>query len=129
MKYVLAFLLTFSFFAISHAQRTCIKANTLNLRSQPNSSSTIIQPLTRGTEVQVLRKENAKWSYISVAGKEGYVLHQYLRDCNNGNDKITTKSNSSSHNGYKDPHSSNMGKMIRPDENKRVIKSSVITKE
>lgn len=101
MKHFLAFMFAFSVFAVSYAQRTCINANTLNLRSQPNTSSTIIQPLTRGTEVQILYKENAEWSYISVGGKKGYVFHQYLANCSNNENGYTapkTSSNSGTNN-------------------------------
>ncbi len=96
MKHFIAFMFAFSVFAVSYAQRTCINANTLNLRSQPNTSSAIIQPLTRGTEVQVLYKENTEWSYISASGKKGYVFHQYLANC----------SNSENYGGYTAPKTS-----------------------
>jgi uncharacterized protein YgiM (DUF1202 family) len=93
MKHFLAFLFTFIFFIVSYAQRTCINASTLNLRSKPNTNSTVIQALTRGTEVLVQYKENAEWSYISVNGKSGYVFHQYLGSCNTNTGNYNSSGN------------------------------------
>lgn len=51
----------------------------LNVRSAPNSTSTILTVLTGGSEVVVIKDEGA-WSLVEYApGKRGYVADQYLK--------------------------------------------------
>ncbi len=56
-----------------------INSQTVNVRSEPSTTSSIIMQLTLNTEVQVLSEENS-WYKIKVNDKEGYVASTLLSD-------------------------------------------------
>lgn len=84
---------------LASAQHTCVQSATLNLRSTPNTNSTIIAKLSKGTEVLIQYKENAEWAYVLVDGRRGYVATQYLGVCSTSSNDLyympsnTTQSN------------------------------------
>jgi uncharacterized protein YraI len=80
MQFILFILLMFSSLNL-FAQRFCVNANTLNIRSSPNTTSTILARLTNGTEVSIMYYENSEWAYVSVGNKKGYVFSKYLKNC------------------------------------------------
>ena len=53
--------------------------DTVNLRSEPNTSSEIVKKLSLNTAVDVVKEEN-NWSKVKVDGKEGYISSSLLSD-------------------------------------------------
>lgn len=49
----------------------------LNLREQPNTSSTILAEVANGTQVRV-KIHSAAWSMVSCEGGTGYLMNKYL---------------------------------------------------
>lgn len=54
-------------------------STTVNVRQEPNKSSSIVTKLTNNTAVEVVSEENG-WSKVKVSGKEGYILTTLLSD-------------------------------------------------
>ncbi|MBZ5749811.1 SH3 domain-containing protein, partial [Metabacillus rhizolycopersici] len=54
-----------------------IYGSTLNMRTEPTTSATIMTKLSRGTVVTVYSEEN-DWARITANGQTGYVSSQYL---------------------------------------------------
>ncbi len=52
---------------------------TVNVRQEPNKSSSIVTKLTNNTAVEVVSEQNG-WSKVKVSGKEGYILTSLLSD-------------------------------------------------
>jgi mannosyl-glycoprotein endo-beta-N-acetylglucosaminidase len=52
-------------------------SSTLNLRKGPSTSSTVLEKLKNGTEVEVYSETNG-WAKVKFNGKEGYVSSGYL---------------------------------------------------
>jgi mannosyl-glycoprotein endo-beta-N-acetylglucosaminidase len=52
-------------------------SSTLNLRKGPSTSSTVLEKLKNGTEVEVY-SESKGWAKVKFNGKEGYVSSGYL---------------------------------------------------
>ena len=55
-----------------------INANKLNLRQDANTSSRIINTLSRGDVVQIL-EQGGEWHKVRYGGTEGYMFAQYLK--------------------------------------------------
>lgn len=55
-----------------------VNANKLNLRQGANTSSRIINTLSRGDVVQVL-EQGGEWHKVRYGGTEGYMFAQYLK--------------------------------------------------
>ena len=53
--------------------------STLNVRTSPNTSSSVVTKIAANTKVEVLSDSNG-WSKIKVNGKQGYVASKYLSD-------------------------------------------------
>jgi beta-N-acetylglucosaminidase/uncharacterized protein YgiM (DUF1202 family) len=51
--------------------------STLNMRSEPSTSASVMTKLTRSTMVTVYSEEN-NWAKVTVNGQTGYVSSQYL---------------------------------------------------
>ena len=62
---------------------------TLNFRSGPSTSYSIISTLSKGTKVEVISTTN-NWSKIIYDGKIGYVSSEYLSKSIDLNDKTST---------------------------------------
>ena len=65
-------------------QETVIKTQyigkeTVNLRTEPSTSSEIITSYALNTEVEVYAEENG-WSKVKISGKEGYISSSLLSD-------------------------------------------------
>jgi hypothetical protein len=56
-----------------------INSQTLNIRSEPNKTSSIVTTLKLGDEVKLLNAENETWWYINDGLNEGYVFSEYLK--------------------------------------------------
>jgi cell wall-associated NlpC family hydrolase len=54
-----------------------VQGDDVNFRASPTVDADIITQLPKGTEVQVLGR-NDKWSYIQHAGQSGWMYSQYL---------------------------------------------------
>lgn len=54
-----------------------VTTETLNLRSEASTSSTIVMQLNLGEELQVISEED-NWYKVKVDGKEGYVSKDYV---------------------------------------------------
>ena len=54
-------------------------ANSLNFRSGPSVSYSIIGSLPRGTRVELISKYNSSWYKIKANGKIGYTASKYLK--------------------------------------------------
>jgi LysM repeat protein len=83
--------------------RTVSVSSTLNVRSGPGTSYSIVTSLNGGTEVEVLSNTNG-WYKILTGGKVGYVYSQYLSapryeslETSNTNPATTTPSTSNSY--------------------------------
>lgn len=55
-------------------------ANTLNVRSQPNSSSTRVGTLANGQSVNIYHFVNSSWALIYFKGQWAYAHRSYLQD-------------------------------------------------
>lgn len=65
--------------------------DTLNVRSLPNTSGSVITTLTNGTKVQVIGQDTqTKWYKISYNGKTGYVSNSYISIVGAWNSSTTT---------------------------------------
>ena len=51
--------------------------STVNLRTKPTSSASLVDRIPIGTEAEV-ETESGDWSYIHVNGKSGYMMTKYL---------------------------------------------------
>ncbi len=56
-----------------------VNVDTVNLRAEMSTSSTIVLSLKKNTEVEILSEKN-NWSNVSVNGKKGYIASKYLSD-------------------------------------------------
>lgn len=64
----------------TQAQDSVVSAGScLNVRSKANSRSSVKFCASSGTPVKVLRSANAKFSYVEIDGKRGYVFNKYLK--------------------------------------------------
>ena len=71
--------------------------STLNVRSAPNTSSSVVTKIKVNTSVEVSSTSNG-WSKIKVNGKEGYVASKYLAD------KVTAVKDNSSESSSSKPN-------------------------
>jgi len=71
--------------------------STLNVRSTPNTSSSVVTKIKANTKVEVSSATNG-WSKIKVNGKEGYVASKYLADTITTVKENTSKDTSSKQN-------------------------------
>lgn len=55
----------------------------LNARTQPNTASSVLKTLAKGTAVKVVQTMSNGWSQITVDGKIAYVSTEYLTISNN----------------------------------------------
>lgn len=55
-----------------------VQASSLNIRSAPDTSSSIIATVKRGEIVVILEKTNSDWYLINYHGTKGYVASMYL---------------------------------------------------
>lgn len=69
-----------------------VNTNTLNVRTQPNTSSSIYKKITLGTSVNVIEKRNDGWSKIRMDNKDVYVSSEYLSDTKPSTNTSTTYS-------------------------------------
>lgn len=69
-------------------------SSSVNLRSEANTSSSILAELKNGTAVTVLSTSNG-WSKVSYAGKTGYISADYLVTASSGT-AITPSNNAAS---------------------------------
>ncbi|WP_290061373.1 SH3 domain-containing protein [Paraclostridium bifermentans] len=61
-----------------------VTATSLNVRSGPSTSNSVIGSLKQNDKVEVISESNG-WSKVKFSGKEGYVSSAYLKDSNSGN--------------------------------------------
>ncbi|KGJ50688.1 hypothetical protein KD33_01445 [Clostridium sp. NCR] len=61
-----------------------VTATSLNVRSGPSTSNSVIGSLKQNDKVEVISESNG-WSKVKFSGKEGYVSSTYLKDSNGGN--------------------------------------------
>lgn len=55
-----------------------VNTSSLNVRTQPNTSSSIYKKISLGTAVSVVEKRNDGWTKIKMDGKNVYVSSEYL---------------------------------------------------
>ena len=58
---------------------TATSGKTVNMRTQPSTSSSIIQSIPIATEVELVEKTSDAWYKIEYAGKQGYMMAKYLK--------------------------------------------------
>lgn len=68
-----------------------IKATSVNVRKEPNTSSEIIANALQNTAVTVSKEENG-WSKVTLNGKEGYISSSLLSDTKQEKAKTNTTS-------------------------------------
>lgn len=79
MKKILLALISLLFALAINAQDTIRYVTTnLNLREAPNTTSSIITQIPKGTPVTIDEDCNCKWIPVSYDGKLGYVSTKYL---------------------------------------------------
>lgn len=61
----------------SLAESAVVRGGALNLREKPSKSAAVLAQYPTGTWVEVL-EAGIDWSRVSVDGKEGYMMSQYL---------------------------------------------------
>lgn len=71
------------------AERYVVTGNSVNVRTEPSTSSRILVQLSQGTEVDYVKRYNNDWTVINYDGQEAYVSSQYI-------EKKTSESESSS---------------------------------
>lgn len=69
-----------------------VNTNTLNVRTQPNTSSPIYKKITLGTAVNVVEKRNDGWSKIKMDNKDVYASSNYLSETKPSANTSTTYS-------------------------------------
>ena len=67
-----------------------VTASSLNVRSGPSTSSSILGSLSKGTSVQVISESNG-WAKIKYNGSTGYVSNKYLSSNSPTTESTTTK--------------------------------------
>lgn len=79
MKRIIVFLIGLFLFYFSNAQEAIryVTAN-LNLREAPNTTSSIITQIPKGTAVSIDEDCDCKWIPVSYNGYIGYVSTKYL---------------------------------------------------
>ena len=80
-KYVVASIIMLLLVVLSNkvqAQTAKVTADTLNLRSEASTDSSIIKLLNQGEEVDVISDEG-DWLKVSSDGTEGYVSKDYVQ--------------------------------------------------
>lgn len=77
---LLCTLISLFFFALSAngQERFIVEANSLNVRSGPNTQGLVVHKLHKGDIVEVTQQSN-RWSNISHEGHRGWVAKRYLR--------------------------------------------------
>jgi uncharacterized protein YgiM (DUF1202 family) len=55
-----------------------VASSTLNLRSRPSTSSTVLTVLARGTAVTHAASPSNGWVKVTVGGRTGYVSTAFL---------------------------------------------------
>lgn len=81
MKFVFSLIVYFSFFGTGiFAQQVYeVKADSLNIRKEPNSKATRIGAVRKGELVDLLDSTNGSWfKIVSADGEKGFVLAKYL---------------------------------------------------
>lgn len=73
------------------AKTKYIKATSVNVRKEPNTSSEIIANALQNTAVIVSKEENG-WSKVTLNGKEGYISSSLLSDTKQEKAKTNTTS-------------------------------------
>ncbi|EQK42070.1 mannosyl-glycoendo-beta-N-acetylglucosamidase domain protein, possible enterotoxin [[Clostridium] bifermentans ATCC 638] len=68
----------------STANTKTVLATSLNVRSGPSTSNSVIGSLKQNDKVEVISESNG-WSKVKFSGKEGYVSSIYLKDSDSGN--------------------------------------------
>lgn len=64
-----------------------VNTSSLNVRTQPNTYSSVYKKITLGTAVNVIEQRNDGWSKIKIDGKDLYVSSDYL---SNNKTSLTT---------------------------------------
>ena len=80
-KYVVASIIMLLLIVLSNkvqAQTATVTADTLNLRSEASTDSSIVKLLNQGEEVDVISDEG-EWLRVSSDGTEGYVSKDYVQ--------------------------------------------------
>lgn len=67
----------------SMAESAMVQGGALNLRKEPSKGAAVLGQYPTGTWVEVL-EAGIDWSRVSVDGKEGYMMSQYLTTGNTG---------------------------------------------
>ena len=60
------------------AERYAVTGNSVNVRTEPSTGSRILVQLSRGTEVDYVKRYNNDWTVINYNGQEAYVSSQYI---------------------------------------------------
>jgi len=80
----------------SVAQSMYVTASKLNVRSNPNTHSSVLGSVTRNNKVYVISKTNDGWAKVSYNGKTGYMSLEHLTSkpsIKEASSKATTVSN------------------------------------
>jgi uncharacterized protein YgiM (DUF1202 family) len=64
---------------VLNAQSKTVNVKTVNVRSEPNTSSEIVLKLNYGDEVVVISSSNG-WDYVKINNSSGYIFNKYLND-------------------------------------------------
>lgn len=83
----------------------------LNLRSEPNTNSTVITSIPPNAKVTVLDQSNSEWYKVQYDGKTGYASSKYLQEnanrTNNNSNSSKNSNTSASNNTRSNNNSSN----------------------
>ena len=60
------------------AETYIVTGNSVNVRTEPSTSSRILVQLSQGTEVDYVKRYNNDWTVINYDGQEAYVSSQYI---------------------------------------------------
>lgn len=81
--------------------------NGLNLRSEPNTNSSVLASIPANAKVTVVDSSNSEWTKVKYDGKTGYVASKYLTDENNPNRNNNSSNNNNNNNSGNNNRSNN----------------------
>ena len=58
---------------------TATSGKTVNMRTQPTTTSSVIQAIPIATEVELIEKTSNQWYKIEYSGIQGYMMSKYLK--------------------------------------------------
>ncbi len=88
---IIAILFSSLYAKVAMANTATVNTETLNLRKEPSTDSTVLELLNQGDKIEVLEEEG-KWVKIKFKGITGYVSKDYIKITEDKTTDVTTSS-------------------------------------